>query len=103
MSSLSITPIDPHPGAAAMPARPAPARRSPSLFANARTPIPGVPALQSELTDLQNRLGTASERPGDLTRVREVAHKLNNLLCVALLRDQLARLERIDYGAATAA
>jgi hypothetical protein len=74
-----------------------------SLFEAARRSVPGVSSLQHELVELQRRLGTAREQPDDLRRVREAAHKLNNLLCVAMLRDQLARLERIDYGGAAAA
>lgn len=102
LSSATLESQDPHPAGGREHAAPA-ASHCGSLFAAARGTVPGVWSLQHELAELQRRLGTALEQPDDLRRVREVAHKLNNLLCVAMLRDQLARLERIDYGAAAAA
>ena len=102
LSSATLESQDPHltgDRAYAAPAAP----RSGSLFAAVRDAVPGIGSLQCELAGLQRRLGTSLEQPGDFTRVREVAHKLNNLLCVSLLRNQLARLERIDYGGGAAA
>lgn len=41
-----------------------------------------APTLRSELNDIRDRLGTRDERPGDIDRFHEIAHKLCNLLYV---------------------
>jgi hypothetical protein len=51
---------------------------------------PEILGLEWELLEIQSRLGTPTERPNDLERAREVAHKLANLMCVALLLQGVA-------------
>ena len=46
---------------------------------------PGAPALEREIGEIQGRLGTAGERPGDLERAKLAAHTLSNMICAALL------------------
>ena len=46
--------------------------------------------LERELLEIERRLGTPAERPNDLERARAVAHKLANLICVALLLQGIA-------------
>ncbi len=46
---------------------------------------PGAPALEQEIGEIQGRLGTLRERPGDLERAKVAAHTLSNMICAALL------------------
>lgn len=47
-------------------------------FANA-------PVIEREVAEIQRRLGTSDERPGDLERAKMAAHQLANMMCTALL------------------
>jgi hypothetical protein len=51
---------------------------------------PDAPALEREVTEIQSRLGTPTERPEDLERARAAAHRLANLICTELLTQDLA-------------
>jgi len=42
--------------------------------------------LQTQIKEVQSRLGTAAELPDDLDRVRAIAHQLNNILTVIRFR-----------------
>jgi hypothetical protein len=45
--------------------------------------------LERELKDIQRRLGTPAERPGDLDRANAVGHQLTNLMCLTVLMEGL--------------
>ena len=53
--------------------------------------IPGPMARLAQMWDVQRRLGTAQERDDDFERVRKAAHRLNNMLCAALLAEKMDR------------
>jgi len=44
-----------------------------------------APALERQIFEIQQRLGTAAERPDDLERAMVNAHNLANMLCSVLL------------------
>ena len=44
-----------------------------------------APMIEREIAELQGRLGTPREQPGDLERAKAAAHQLANMLCTALL------------------
>ena len=46
---------------------------------------PEVPHFESEIRAIAARLGTANEQPGDMERVRVIAHRLGDLMCLAVL------------------
>jgi hypothetical protein len=48
-----------------------------------------APVLERELSEIQRRLGTAAERPGDVERASAVGHQLTNLTCLAVLMEGL--------------
>lgn len=47
--------------------------------------------LKQELMEIQFRLGTPSEREGDLDRAEMAAHRLASLLCATLLTCELEK------------
>lgn len=44
-----------------------------------------APMLEQELKEIQRRLGTPAERPGDLDRASAIGHQLTNLMCLTVL------------------
>jgi hypothetical protein len=46
--------------------------------------------LERELKEIERRLGTPAERPGDLDRATAVGHQLTNQMCLAVLMQGLA-------------
>lgn len=50
---------------------------------------PEAPHLESEVRAIQARLGTADERSGDMERAKVVAHRLSDLMCLAVLAQGL--------------
>jgi len=50
-----------------------------------------APALEQEIAEIQVRLGTPDERPGDLDRANAVAHRLTNIMCIAMLMGDVER------------
>jgi hypothetical protein len=50
--------------------------------------------LQAMLKEVQARLGTDAEQPGDLARAGALAHRLNNVIMDVRLREELLRLTR---------
>jgi hypothetical protein len=44
-----------------------------------------APSLEREVTEIQRRLGTPDERPGDLERAKVRADELANMMCSVLL------------------
>ena len=44
-----------------------------------------APLIEREVAEIQRRLGTPDERPGDMERAKQDAHQLANMLCTALL------------------
>jgi hypothetical protein len=50
---------------------------------------PDVSALEEEVNEIQHRLGTPAERPNDLEQAKTLAHRLANLVCAALLQQDL--------------
>jgi len=65
-------------------ARPVIAQRH-TLMASVAGLYPRASALEQEIWEIQGRLGTLWERPGDLERVNAAAHTLSNMICAALL------------------
>jgi hypothetical protein len=63
---------------------PFPARRQ-SLQEMVHRANSDAPMLEQELKEIQRRLGTPDERPGDLERASAVGHQLTNLMCLAVL------------------
>jgi hypothetical protein len=51
-----------------------------------------APVLERELSDIQLRLGTAAERPGDVDRASVIGHQLTNLTCLAVLMEGLEEM-----------
>jgi len=51
-----------------------------------------APALQRELGEIQRRLGTAGEQPGDVDRASVIGHQLTNLTCLAVLMQGLTEM-----------
>jgi hypothetical protein len=56
------------------------ALREMALRANSDAPV-----LERELKEIQRRLGTEAEQPGDLERASAVGHLLTNLMCLTVL------------------
>lgn len=52
-----------------------------------------APVLEQELSDIQKRLGTPAERPGDIDRVSAIGHQLTNLACLAVLLEGLKNMD----------
>lgn len=50
---------------------------------------PEAPQLEGEIREIQVRLGTTDERPGDFDRVKVAAHRLGNLMCLVMLAQGL--------------
>ena len=50
---------------------------------------PEAPRLEEEVRHIQSRLGTPEELPGDLDRAKVVAHRLSDLMCLAVLAQGL--------------
>ena len=48
-----------------------------------------APVLERELKEIQQRLGTTGEQPGDVERASAVGHELTNLTCLAVLMEGL--------------
>jgi hypothetical protein len=48
-----------------------------------------APVLERELSEIQRRLGTPAERPGDVDRASIIGHQLTNLTCLAVLMQGL--------------
>jgi hypothetical protein len=48
-----------------------------------------APMLERELKEIQQRLGTAGEQPGDVERASAIGHELTNLTCLAVLMEGL--------------
>jgi hypothetical protein len=44
-----------------------------------------APALEAELKQIQQRLGTPAEQPDDMVRVVVIGHELSNMMCLAVL------------------
>lgn len=44
-----------------------------------------APLMEHEIAEIQRRLGTPGERPGDMERAKQAAHQLANMMCTALL------------------
>ena len=51
-----------------------------------------APVLEKELNDIQRRLGTSAERPGDVDRASAIGHQLTNLTCLAVLMQGLSEM-----------
>ncbi len=51
-----------------------------------------APVLEKELYDIQRRLGTAAEKPGDVDRASAIGHQLTNLTCLAVLMQGLSEM-----------
>ncbi len=49
-----------------------------------------APILEKELRDIQRRLGTAAEQPGDVDRASVIGHQLTNLMCLVVLMEGLS-------------
>jgi hypothetical protein len=49
-----------------------------------------ISALEEEVSEIQRRLGTSGERPNDIERAKMLAHRLANLVCAALLKQDLS-------------
>lgn len=49
-----------------------------------------APKLEKELREIQRRLGTAEEQPGDVDRASSVGHQLTNLMCLVVLMQGLS-------------
>jgi len=62
----------------------------PSTFAF--TPPKGTTQLLVNLREVQSRLGTQKEQPGDLDLAREIGHTVRNKATVATLSADLDRL-----------
>jgi hypothetical protein len=67
----------------------APARRV--LIKAASRFCPDAPAQVRELAEIQRRLGTSHEQPGDLNRVNAIARQLSNLMYAAFLMEDFER------------
>jgi len=63
---------------------PFPMRRQ-ILMGIVRSLDPEAPGLETEVRAIQARLGTTEERPGDMERAKFVAHRLSDLMCLAVL------------------
>ena len=50
---------------------------------------PEAPHLEAEVRTIQARLGTADERHGDMERAKVIAHRLSDLMCLAVLAQGL--------------
>ena len=48
-----------------------------------------APVLEQELKEIQRRLGTPDERPGDMLRAAVIGHELTNMMCLAVLMQGL--------------
>jgi hypothetical protein len=48
-----------------------------------------APVLERELSEIQGRLGTPAERPGDVDRASVIGHQLTNLTCLTVLMEGL--------------
>jgi len=55
------------------------------------------PQLRAMLEQIQLRLGTSAEQPGDIERACAVGHELNNLLTHLRISAELRRLKAIDH------
>jgi hypothetical protein len=67
---------------------PFPMRRQ-ILMSIVRKLDPEAPHLEDEVRAIQARLGTPDERPGDMDRAKVVAHRLSDLMCLAVLSQDL--------------
>ena len=65
--------------------------RRQQMFLTIRRVFPEAAGVEAEIRDVQRRLGTAQERDDDFERVRKAAHRLNNMLCAALLAEKMDR------------
>jgi len=54
---------------------------------------PNAAALEREIVEIQGRLGTPDERPGDMDRAKAAAHVLSNMICAALLMGDVDGLD----------
>ncbi len=48
--------------------------------------------LAADLREVEQRLGTADERPADLAQAQTLGHQIRNLLCMAVLADEARTL-----------
>jgi hypothetical protein len=55
------------------------------LFVTAQRIFPDAAGVEAEIREVQGRLGTTQERRDDFERAQKAAHRLNNMLCAALL------------------
>ena len=51
-----------------------------------------APVLERELKEIQCRLGTQAEQPGDVDRASAVGHQLTNLMCLVVLMQGIAEV-----------
>jgi hypothetical protein len=57
----------------------------PALMEAVNRHFADAPTIEHEIAELQRRLGTPQEKPGDLERANKAAHQLANMMCTALL------------------
>ena len=55
-------------------------------------PISMPRILEEELREIQRRLGTTAERPGDVDRASIIGHQLTNLMCLVVLMQGLSEM-----------
>lgn len=70
---------------------PFPVRRQ-SLREMVRRAHIDAPILEDELREIQRRLGTTAERPGDVDRASIIGHQLTNLMCLVVLMQGLSEM-----------